>query len=47
MYLPVDLIIDNFVFVFRVLQNHNSFQPCTNSCIVCRMFNRLVSTNWW
>lgn len=28
-----------------LLQNHNSFQSRTDGCIVCQLFNRIVSAN--
>ena len=33
--------------IFRLFQNHNSIQTCSNSCSVCEFFNSLVSANWW
>lgn len=31
---------------FRLLQDHNSVQPCSDSCAVCWLFNGPVSAHW-
>lgn len=31
---------------FRLLQNHNSVQPCSDSCALCWLFNGPVSAHW-
>merc|ERR1711879_663593 len=30
----------------RLLQDHNSFQPCPDRCIVCLLFHGFVPANW-
>ena len=40
------LIFSFFFFLFRMLQDHDSVQPRSDSCAVCWLFNSPVSAHW-
>lgn len=38
--------LNYFFFLFRMLQDHDSVQPRSDSCAVCWLFNSPVSAHW-